>query len=428
MSIPAETRPLEHRRPAATPLPDEAERAAAELAAFVLAERPDSAAAALQKLELEEARLRREGKSATGLSDNARDLLHTLAGPRGYREQTVRMLDEEKLDPALRRQLESYLERDPLLRAEQRLREDRTRKLAATFNRLTRPLSRLATSGVVNPVETGRAAVAALLIFHSFPEATPQERQALHAYQEFLERNPDSPEAEWVIGRVEQYQRKWLRHLHGEALDVASQALEAGRPDVCLAHLERADRLLPEDPETRELRRKALKLSEERTERVERALSAVSVIGVPLDVQARDLFDDLSAATLSADSQQVAERARSFEGHTGPGPLSDELSFIRALGVRETGKEDAFFEAMGEVARLRMDWSNMARHALWIGLDPEQSPYSHYRSALRADRNGGTFPAPSSGFSTLRDSSSPWPSLRFGCSNTARFGGGSEGV
>ena len=382
-----ETQPFEHRRPAAVPLPDKAERTAAKLAAFALAGRPDSAAAALQQLDLEERQLREEGNSGTGLIDNGRDLLHTLAGPRGYREQTVRMLEEEKLDPALRRRLENYLDRDPLRVAEQRLREDWLRKLAATLNRLTLPLSRIATTGLVNPVETGQAAIATLLVFHSFPEATPQERQALHAYEEFLDRNPDSPEADWVVERVEHYQQKWLRQLHGEAVDVAKQSLEAGRPDVCLAHLDRAERLLPGDPETLELRAEAEQTMQERTERVERALSAVSVVGVSLDSQAQDLFYELAGEALTANPEEVAARARGFEARHGPGPLSDEMLFVEGLETRQPGDEDPFFDSIEEVARLRTDWSNMARHARWILTDPEQDPYLYYRGALRADRN-----------------------------------------
>ena len=60
--------------------------------------------------------------------------------------------------------------------------------------------------------------------------------------------------------------------------------------------------------------------------------------------------------------------------------------FVSALVASQTGKEDAFFEEMGEVAKLRPEWSNMARHASWIRADPEQDPYSHYRHAVDADR------------------------------------------
>lgn len=383
--VPAEMRPIERARPAPAPLPDRSERLAAQSAAFVLAGRPDSAAAALNELQEEEARRRREGKPRTGLVDNTRDALNAASGPRGYRDRCEQMLEQE-LDPALERRIELHLEREPLHVAERRIREDRTRKVAATFNRLALPLSRFVSGGTANPLETGRAAIAALLSFLSFPEATPQERQALRAYQDFLERNPDSPEAEWVIPRMEHYQEKWLHHLHGEVLAAAERALDAGRPDVGLAHLEHAERLIPGESEAAELREKALKASTKRTEDVERALSATTVVAVPLGAQGKTELQGLLTATLTKGPGEMAERSRTFEERLGLGPLSDEFAFVSALVASQTGKEDAFFEEMGEVAKLRPEWSNMARHASWIRADPEQDPYSHYRHAVDADR------------------------------------------
>jgi hypothetical protein len=384
---PAEHGILEHRRPAPPPLPDPAEKLAGRFAALVLAGRPDSAAEVLQSLQEEDRRLRAEGNPPTGLVDNSRDLLHTLAGPAGYQEQTLRLLEEENLDPALRRRLEDFLEHDPLRIADQRVRDDRLRKTAAIFNRLVYPFARFAAAGALNPVETGRAALAAVLILHSFPDATPQERQALRAYQEFLERNPDSPEAARVVALVERYGQKWRRQLHGEALDVAERALESGRPDVAHAHLARAGRLLPEDHRARDLRARADGESEATKRREALALSSSTLVGIPLSAELRLDLQDLLVATLIAPAGEVAAHARAFEEHHGAGPLSDELMLLVALPRRVPGDEDGFFDAIAEIARLNPKHSNMARHAGWIRANPEQAPYLHYRAALRADRN-----------------------------------------
>ena len=182
---------------------------AARMAALVLADRPDSAAAALQTIRDEDLRREADGRPPTGLVDNGRDLLHTMAGPNAYRVQSERLLEEEKeIDPILRRRLESLPEQDPLFIAEKRVREDRLNKIASVFNRLAGPLSKLPTGASLNPIETGRAALSALLSIFTFPEAATQERQALRAYREFLERNPESPDAEWVVQRFERYQHK----------------------------------------------------------------------------------------------------------------------------------------------------------------------------------------------------------------------------
>ena len=374
--LPTERRPLDPRRPAPAPLPDDAERTAADLAGFVLARLPDSAGAALQELQLEDERRRSEGEPPTPLVDNSRDLLHTLAGPRGYREKTRQMLAEDTpIDPALRRRLETFLEQDLLVIADRRLAEDRSRKRAVVVNRAAALLGRVASGGELNPVETGRAALATLLVLRTMPDVTPQERQALHAYQEFLERSPNSPDAERVLVLVEEYQQKWLRHLHEEAMEAARKAIDAGRPDVALAHLDRADRLWPDDPKSDELRRRSTEAWGLRRARISRALSVSPPPGEPGEAEA------LLAARLLEDGGHALEKLGAPEG-----ALADEARFIAALESRHSRDEDLFFDQLEELARVDSHESNMARHAAWILLDPEQDPYPHYRAAIRADR------------------------------------------
>ena len=387
----AEAQPLDLRRPVAVPLPDPSEKMAARMAALVLADRPDSAAAALQTLRDEDLRREADGRPPTGLVDNCRDLLHTMAGPNAYRVQSERLLEEEKeVDPILQRRLESLPEQDPLLVAEKRVREDRLNKIASVFNRLAGPLSKLPTGASLNPIETGRAVLSALLSIFSFPEATTQERQALRAYREFLERNPESPDAEWVVERFEHYQQKWIRQVHGEAVEAAERALEAGQPAVALAHLDRADRLNPDDEYAGELRFVAREAVEDRQLRVERTLRARALVGIPLDAQSREDLHSLLIAALIAPPDEVAEKARAFDETYGPGPLSDETMFLEMFGALDPRNEDPYFEAVDEVAKLDPAEANMARHAQRIRSDPERDPYLHYRQAKSIDRGRRT--------------------------------------
>ena len=60
--------------------------------------------------------------------------------------------------------------------------------------------------------------------------------------------------------RMEHYQEKWLRHLHGEVLEAAERSLDAGRPDVSLAHLGHAERLIAGESEAAELRQEPFSL------------------------------------------------------------------------------------------------------------------------------------------------------------------------
>jgi hypothetical protein len=242
-------------------LPDEVERAAGRLAAIALADQPDLAAEILGAIQRHDREREVEGLPPSGLSDNGLDLLNALEGMPRYPALAEGLLERDDLDPVLRVRITRQLESQPLRVAEKRLREDRTRKVGSVFNRIAAPVSRFFLGGGLPALESGRAALASLLVMHSFPKATTQERQALRAYQEFLARQPDSPERPWVEKRVERYEKELREQLFGETLDAAERAMEVRQPDAALVHLERGERLIPEDWRTRELREQARALS-----------------------------------------------------------------------------------------------------------------------------------------------------------------------
>ena len=383
---PAEREPLVRESARRQPLPDEVERAAGRLAALTLADQPDTAAEILAAIQEHDAGLEAQGERPSGLSDNGLDLLNSLDGTSSYPERAQQLLERRDIDPVLRRRLERYLESQPLRVAERRLREDRVRKVGSIFNQLVAPVSRFFVGGAVPTIESGRAAIASLLLMHSFPEATTQERQALRAYQEFLERNPDAPESERVAKEIARYERKLHRQLHGQALEAAERAMKAGHPDATLAHLDRADRLVPDDRRAASLRVRAKREQERRDVAIQRSLGAREVVGIPLDPETAAEFEQLALAVLEAPPDQVARHAAAWEDRHNGGPLWDEARFLQAYWHLAHNEEDEFFRAMKEVAGLDPRRSTMARHARWLINDPEQNPHAFYRAARRADR------------------------------------------
>ncbi len=369
-------------RSAARPaLPDDAERMAGRLAAFALADRPDDAAALVGRLAEEDARRVANGEPPTGLTDDARDLVNAMGDERAYAQNARRMLQEGGLDPALKRRLEYWLASQPLAIADQRLRDDRRRKLAAAVNRIVQPLSRIATGGVLVPIETGRAALASLLVTREQPEATASERAALRAYEEFLARQPDSPQAEEVAERVARYREKWRLQLRAEAMRSATRAFESGRPDFALVHLDRVERIAPGDPEAAKLRGKAEAALAARDAEVARSLAAPAALTQPtLPERVRD-FRATSRAVAARPLVESAERGEAWASRWPEDALSDEIDFVRAFGPLAHGDETRFFEAHGEIAEEDPAESNMARHSARVVRDPEQNPYAALRKA-----------------------------------------------
>jgi hypothetical protein len=367
-------------------LPDDVERATGRLAAVVLANQTDTAAEILGAIQENDADRQRKGLPSTGLTDNALDLFNALEGSRGYPALAEALLDREDLDPVLRSRIERYLESQPLRVAEERLREDRVRKWGSVFNRTVAPASRLFTGGALPALESGRAAIASLLVMHSFPKATTQERQALRAYQDFLARHPDTPERPWVEKRIERYRKDLYGQLFDEALKVAERALRVGQPDAALLHLGRAERLVPDDPRVHRLRLRAEAMRARRDQEIRRSFQASALIGIPLGYEKKAELERLAIAILQAPADEISRHATAWEKRHGAGPLADEMQFLRAYWHLAYDEEDAFFRAMHQVAELDPESSSMARHARWIVRDPAQNPHAVYRVAERSDR------------------------------------------
>ncbi|MBW2280613.1 MAG: hypothetical protein JRG76_00065 [Deltaproteobacteria bacterium] len=363
--------PVLKSSPARAALPDDAERAAAQVVAFSFADREDAAAQVFRLLGQHE---RQRPAGPTGLADNAEALLHAAAGPRTFEVWTREQLDEGVRDPALLLSLERYLDSRPLEVAKARLHDDRRRKLGGIINQVIEPLAKLA-QGVFNPFSAVRSALMSLLSIEGTPEATTQERQALRAYRDFVEQYPDAPGADEAVQRITHYQDK-VRTLRFEReMEAAEVALEAGYVDAALPRLERAGRLDPENPRAQKMRIDAEERIAERDDLVRLSLGASSDAGdrSPRVVTALLVDPIQSAAALALDP---------VDGE----PAEDELSFVAALPLLEQGEEDAFFAAMREVAEEDPTDDEMPRHAVVLLTDPEQNPYAHYLDAKDVER------------------------------------------
>jgi tetratricopeptide (TPR) repeat protein len=367
------------------PLPDDLERATGRFLALVLADRDDSATGMLQAMSEREARRSAANAPPSGLLDDATDLLYSGRGRHTYLAYAEVTLNEGDPDPELQRRLERELESEPLVIAERRLSEDRRRKYGSVANRLMKPVSQLALA-TLNPIETGSAAVASLLSVHGFPEATVQERQALHAYQQFLDQNPNSPEAERVLEQVQHYQGEWRLQVHGEALDAAKRAFKMGRPDVALAHLDRADRLIAGNPEAFDLRLRSDAALGKRGREVRRALDAEALVGTPLPQGGRDAYALLAAAVIASPMDEVEERIDASSASAFAPALDDEIAYVEAVARKESGDERGFFKSLGKLSKQDARKRVMVRHARSTFYDPAQNPYRALRSARRTDR------------------------------------------
>jgi hypothetical protein len=381
---PAEVAPLERGLAPREPLPDDAELAVGHIAAACLSQSGRACAAPwLEQLRALEAEREKQGLEPTSLLDDVSDLASSGSGSQAYLSYARRMLDEGEPDAALRRKLERYVETQPLAIARRRLREDRTVRFGGLFNRLSGPAASAASGQPIAAIESGRAAILALLVASASPDVSTRQRQALRAYREFIEQNPGAPEAAEVRADAERFQTRLDRQRVRDALDIASKALEARRPDAALIHLARAARVQPEDSEVVGMRALAESDLRARDLNVERSLRSVppedrfsATAGREVEARAER---ELASRVLTAPLAELPAATADWSSRNGdPIGARDELEFVGALGRLAGGDEDGFFEVMRIQSDRDPTVSNMGRHARALA---DRDPYRIYRAA-----------------------------------------------
>lgn len=382
---PAEWRPLEAARAAHEPLPDDAERIAARLAAAALVGRVRDAEAEGAALAREDAAREARGELPSGLADNAAELLAACAGSESFPERADALLDRNDLDPALRRRLELARDRAPLSVADTRIAEERRFKLGALFNRVIEPLSTLAISGALNPIAASRSALSALLTAHQFPAASPRERQALHEWDEWLARHPDAPEAPEIAERASELRADLARERALRDLRVARAAAERGSWQIVQLLASRALRQVPEDAEAAGLLARADRELRERDARERRSLEVRSLAPESLAAGQRAAFAGLARTAIAAPLGEVAPAARAFAVREVPTEMAPELRLLASFEPLARGDEDAVVEALERVPDPWGAPDTASRQAGALLADPSRNAWSYYERAASAD-------------------------------------------
>ena len=369
-------------RPALAP-PDVADRTAAEVARAALVSDREQSTRALGRLQAIETVLAAADQRPTGLLPVSLDLRNTLLDDRrAYREASRHLLERDDVEPDLRARLELFRSDDPLELASDRMRDALMIDFGRAFNAISEPLGRSIMTHKLAPYRLGRSLVNYAVALYTQEALTLQRRQALAHWKEFLERNPDAPEVEEIVPRVQASQARWLQTQRDRALRVASKALELDKIRLSLVYADRALRHVPEDRRAGELRDEAAeRLLEIRAEQ-RRSLEASEddpAGGQPAAARA------LAVALLLPDAD-VAGAARGLRDADPAGPLADEARFAEAVARGEAGDEEAMWQALEELAGADPKHSNMARHAGALVANPNVNTYGAFSAARSGDR------------------------------------------
>lgn len=358
-------------------VPDEADHAAADLAAASLVPDPAAAAEALARIDRFDAEQEADGAEPTGLSPVAHDLANAAQQPgRAYLSASDTLLSQGDAPPALRERLERDAAADPLTRANLRVREARITTFARLFNAVAEPVGRSITTTALAPFRLG-ASLARYLVERYRDDPLPlQRRQALAEWKEFLARYPDAPESADVAEQAARAERRWRDMQRQRALEAAQRAQDEGRPREALALAERTLRLAPDDREARRIRERAESELAVQHEAAARSVRFELPEGVPL---APPGARELVLALLSPGGDVAGSTA----AIPPDSPIADAARFTEAVAAAQAGREQEAEAALEQVAR---SGGTLARHARVALADPLRSPWRHFQAARRRDR------------------------------------------
>jgi hypothetical protein len=358
-------------------VPDEADRAAAQLAAAALVDDPSGVADALKRIDRYDAAQQESGERPSGLAPVAQDVANAGERPgRAYLSASDALLSRSDVDPAMRERLSREREADPLQRAHERMFESYVSEFAKLFNAVAEPVGKSIMTMALAPIRLGTSLAQYAIQRYRQDPLPLQRRQALAEWKEFLARYPDAPESPTVAKKAAAAERRWQDMQFERALDAAERAEDEGRPGEARALALRALRITPDDADA-----KALLARAENEIAAQRDAAAHSIQfelpeGVPLAPEGtREL-----ALALLAPGGDVAGAAAAIP----PGsPISGEARFAEAIAAAQAGREVEADEALRSVAE---SGGNMARHAQVTLADPIHDPWPHFEAARRRDR------------------------------------------
>jgi hypothetical protein len=358
-------------------LPDDTDRAARSLAEAALGTDATTARAQLAAFETTERLRVATGDPPSGLLAYGRNLVDSMSNdPIVYRRATAQLLEDDDIDPALRKQLEMEVADDPLLLADKRIGEGRRTRIARDVNAFSEALGRSLLNFIFLPIRVAQAVVNVAVAEHLDDPISVQQRQALAHWKQYVDSHPDTPEAHELIARIDELQQRWFDTKRRRSARAAEQALGHDQNDLALLLADRALRYAPGDANATRLRDEASqRLANQQADLTQSLASTPGPLPDTGDTQARKLMVALLAGgdvPAESDALLAADPA---------GPLADGARFSHANAIGEAGQESAMWQALAEIAGDDPATHPMARHASALVESPRQNPWEAFEAA-----------------------------------------------
>ncbi|MBI2876633.1 MAG: hypothetical protein HYY20_07105 [Candidatus Tectomicrobia bacterium] len=343
----------------------------------------------------------RQGKKGVGkipgLAANLLDLMSLQWKDRDAYIVAQQETLETDPDPALERLILKRLQEDELNEADHLLREDRSVKIGKFYNIFAFNLNvlngfgwaDLATAPLGAAPKVGERVFSFLgdlrQFFRELNQINPRERKALHLYDTFLHRWPQSPEAVTVEARAEKLRQKMGQYLFKRQLQLAREALREGDPHRGLYHSRKALELYPESEEAHQRFEAARKRERSLQEELQQS-ELISPRGVELQQppKVQQAYQEILYALTIRDAKRLKELSWRFSQEYANNPLADDARGALALAYEWEGNPRKSRQIL-ESLMAKKGESNMALHAQALLNDPGYDPYFTFETLRKGE-------------------------------------------
>lgn len=312
----------------------------------------------LTALDTTDAERKTERLGRTGLLDDARYLAAALEPSRDGRRQALEALLKQDPDDLVEREVETRLETDDGLAADQLLSDDRHNRRATLVNDAIRPLGIFSGAvfiAAVNPFLLAGSAIDSVattaINLWNYNHLSPPEREALVRYRTLLKRDPGTIDAAAALQAIRTLGEKRAKALCEQTVDEGLDALDKDDLDHARYYLAFANHTEGCQPKTEKLQRK---LGDAQAARAKREYDGLwPVVDPPTPATAGGEADDyyaLAVATVAGTPIEAASEAKRFQERHEDSPFITSARFAQGVAQSRNGDRVQARDTLAEVA------------------------------------------------------------------------------
>jgi hypothetical protein len=361
--------------------PDAVDKRARDLLIDALTNHKEALADHLKFLKDEDSRLQKQYKTSTGLTDHAQDLVNNTIQDRQRHLAAQQDALKRASMPERKKYLESIINHDDLIQADQLMRQSSTNQWGGLFNRL---LSSVDLVGVASGNYIGAAAETVISQLYGLADRdmSIEERRGLARHLAHLKRFPEDPRNAEILKQVEGIEGKKKRILIRKQLERGEEALGKGELDRARFYFEVASFIDPQSKPAERALQKAAKLRQEQQDARNKGLTAGSENSLPGN-QEQDVRGLLSALSLR-DPTQIERYSIDIEKKNRGKPLGDAALDAEAVALELRGQHETAKKIVEQLARSGKTADGQKRAAALLR-SPEYNLLGSFRDA-RSDR------------------------------------------